>query len=222
MPAIRSVKDATGTRDRLIGAMLYSLRTKGFHGVGLTEVLNRAQAPKGVLYHHFPGGKTELAVATIRVVVDHITAGLRRLLESHNDPLEALHLWMADAQKALLDSGYDKGCPLATIALESTSRDAAIREAVAEGFQKIRDTLRHTLADKGLAKREAGQLATLIVSAYEGGLMQSRVAGDPKPLHDTHLILLAMIGESLKSGQRQPQTGEKTCRQSPRPRAQRN
>jgi TetR/AcrR family transcriptional repressor of lmrAB and yxaGH operons len=45
--------------------MLTALRTKGFHGVGLSELLAQAQAPKGVLYHHFPGGKTELAVAAI-------------------------------------------------------------------------------------------------------------------------------------------------------------
>jgi TetR/AcrR family transcriptional repressor of lmrAB and yxaGH operons len=221
MPSNQSLVDSTGTRDRLIGAMLYSLRTKGFHGVGLTEVLDRAHAPKGVLYHHFPGGKTELAVATIRVVVDHITAGLKRLFESHSDPLEGLRVWMADAQKALLDSGYEKGCPLATIALESTANDTAIRDAVAEGFHKIRETLRHALVGKGLTQGEAGPLATLVVSAYEGGLMQSRVAGDTAPLHDTHRILLEIIGERLKSGPRTPHTDEESCRPSTLPRARR-
>ena len=58
-----------GTRDRLIGAMLQALSTRGLHGVGINELLVAARAPKGVLYHHFPGGKTELAVATIEQLV---------------------------------------------------------------------------------------------------------------------------------------------------------
>ena len=37
--------------------MLGALRRKGYHGVGLNELLADANAPKGVLYHHFPGGK---------------------------------------------------------------------------------------------------------------------------------------------------------------------
>ena len=54
-----------GTRDRLIAAMTDALRRRGFHGVGVSDILQQAGAPKGVLYHHFPGGKAELAVAAI-------------------------------------------------------------------------------------------------------------------------------------------------------------
>ena len=51
------------TRDRLIAAMLDALRRRGYFGIGLNELLASANAPKGVLYHHFPGGKTELETA---------------------------------------------------------------------------------------------------------------------------------------------------------------
>ena len=197
MAKTQAGNDSSGTRDRLIGAMLHALRTKGFHGVGLNELLGEAQAPKGVLYHHFPGGKTELALAAIEHVVEHMTLGLEHLLSRHRDPVQALTQWVTEAQKVLLASGYEAGCPLATIALESTAQDKPIRQAVAKGFEAIRSTLKKALVANGLEREHAGSLAALIVSAYEGGLIQARVAGSQKPLQDTSHIVLDLVRSSL-------------------------
>ena len=177
--------------------MLHALRTKGFHGVGLNELLGQAQAPKGVLYHHFPGGKTELALAAIEHVVERMTIGLEHLLSRHRDPVQALTLWVTEAQKMLLASGYEAGCPLATIALESTAQDEPIRQALAKGFEAIRSTLKQALVANGLDREHAGSLAALIVSAYEGGLIQARVAGSQKPLQDTSRMVLDLVRSSL-------------------------
>ncbi len=184
--------------------MLTALRTKGFHGVGLSELLAQAQAPKGVLYHHFPGGKTELAVAAIDHVVQHICSALEHLFSQHRDPAQALAQWMKDAQKTLLGSGYEAGCPLATIALESTAQDKPIRQAVAKGFEAIRNTLKKALVANGLDSKRAASLAAMIVSAYEGGLIQARVAGSKKPLQDTAHMLLEVLQSSLPAIRREP------------------
>ena len=189
-----------GTRERLIGAMLEALGTRGFHGVGISELLSRAQAPKGVLYHHFPGGKAELAVVAIDTVVGHITLTLENLFSRHGDPVQALTLWMQDAQSTLLGSGCQRGCPLATIALESTAQDTAIREAVARGFAAIRGTLTRALVAGGIEPPLAARLASLIVSAYEGGLIQARVAGSGGPLQDTATTLLDTLRALIPPG----------------------
>lgn len=189
-----------GTRERLIGAMLEALGTRGFHGVGISELLSRAQAPKGVLYHHFPGGKTELAVVAIDTVAGHITLTLEKLFSRHGDPVQALTLWMQDAQSTLLGSGCQRGCPLATIALESTAEDTAIREAVARGFAAIRGTLTRALVAGGIEPPLAARLASLIVSAYEGGLIQARVAGSGGPLQDTATTLLDTLRALIPPG----------------------
>src|SRR5690606_4159709 len=106
-----------GTRERLIAAMTDALRRRGLHGGGLTELLAQAGAPKGVLYHHFPGGKTELAIAAIDHVVDRMLHGLDALLTRIPDPVEALGHWMTGATARLRDTGFECGCPLATVAL---------------------------------------------------------------------------------------------------------
>jgi TetR/AcrR family transcriptional repressor of lmrAB and yxaGH operons len=61
-------------RQRLIAAMTDALQRRGRHGSGLTGLLAAAKAPKGVLYHHFPGGKTELAVAAVEATVERLGA----------------------------------------------------------------------------------------------------------------------------------------------------
>lgn len=185
------------TRDRLISAMLGALRTRGYHGVGLNELLATAGAPKGVLYHHFPGGKAELAVAAINAVVAHLCADLDKLLARDADPVLALGAWMASAQKALEKSGFDKGCPLATVALESTSDDEAIRLALAQGFEAIRARLAAVLQRAGMKAAAARACAALIVSAYEGALIQARVAGNSQPMRDASAALTAMVQLSL-------------------------
>jgi TetR/AcrR family transcriptional repressor of lmrAB and yxaGH operons len=194
---MQSTSEVISTRDRLVLAMIQALRSKGFHGVGLSEILNTAQAPKGVLYHHFPGGKAELAVVAIQTVVNQITDGLNAVVKRSGNTAQALTAWMGSAQKRLLSSGFESGCPLATIALESTPNDAEIRAALADGFATIRTSLATALQDAGIEPKQARALAALVVSAYEGALVQARVAGNVEVMHDTTQALVGLIQSHL-------------------------
>ena len=187
------------TRDRLIAAMLNALRRKGYHGVGLSELLAEAGAPKGVLYHHFPGGKSELAVAAIQSVVKQMTGGLQKLLTRHANLADGLQAWMVSAQKLLVGSGFEQGCPLASIALESTPDDVAIRAALADGFASIRTHLADGLQTAGITPTRSANLAALMVSAYEGALLQARVAGQVQAMQNTTEALVELIRLSLPS-----------------------
>jgi TetR/AcrR family transcriptional repressor of lmrAB and yxaGH operons len=186
-----------GTRERLIGAMLEALRTRGYHGVGLADVLDAAGAPKGVLYHHFPGGKSELAVSAIDAVVGQIGLDLDKLFQRTGDPAQALAVWLGGAQRILEKSGFERGCPLATIALESSPDDEEIRRALEKGFAAIRSRLGGVLAGSGLSQARSRNLAALIVSAYEGALLQARVAGSVQPMRDTAEALVDLVRANL-------------------------
>ncbi len=197
MSKTASQKAVPPTRDRLIAAMLDALRTRGFHGIGLAELLRASDTPKGVLYHHFPGGKAELAVAAINLAVAHLLVGLDKVFERESDPVKALNLWMDSAQKGLARSGYEQGCPLATIALESTAEDQEIRDAIANGFASLRTGLADQLIKARIDDVRARSLAALIVSAYEGALLQARVAGKVTVMQETTEALQLMIQVSM-------------------------
>jgi TetR/AcrR family transcriptional repressor of lmrAB and yxaGH operons len=195
------VDSSLPTRERLVAAMVDALRRRGLHGIGLNEILQSAQAPKGVLYHHFPGGKAELAVAAIDATVAQFDASLQRLMQRQADPVAAMRQWLDAAGLQLQRSGYQAGCPLATVALETTPADTALREALARGFAMLRMRLAALLVHAGVADARAAGLAALVVAAYEGGLMQARVAGDAQSLRHTTETLLAIVAAELP-GQR--------------------
>lgn len=203
-----SIDDVPGTRDRLIAAMSDLLQRRGFHGIGLSDVLAQAHAPKGVLYHHFPGGKVELAVAAIQAAVAYMKARLDRLQAAHDDPVQALRAWLDHAQKQLEQSDFERGCPLATVALESTAADHVLRQALAQGFGEIRERLAGLLSQAGVMPVRAAQLATLMVGAYEGALIQSRVAGSAQPVRDIADVLLEWVRceTKPKTDQQEPES----------------
>ncbi|WP_291137023.1 TetR/AcrR family transcriptional regulator [Hydrogenophaga sp.] len=180
-------------RERLIAAMTDALRRRGLHGIGLTELLQAAGAPKGVLYHHFPGGKTELAIAAIDDVVDRMVAGLDALMQAVPDPIQATRQWMAKATDHLIRSGFEVGCPLAAVGLETTPDDAALRDALARAFARMRTRIAIALANGGMEAAQASRMAALIVSTYEGGLLQARVAQSPEPITQATQALLDLL-----------------------------
>lgn len=176
------------TRDKLIDAMIDALQRKGLHGVGLNELLAAADAPKGSLYHHFPNGKTELAVAAIERVGQRAEQAFAALFERQSNPLDALTIWLQGALGQLQESAFECGCPLATVALESGPQDHEIRAALANAFAAIRQALQQQLQRHGYPQPEG--LAALFVALYEGGLLQARVAGSSEPLKQAVATLL--------------------------------
>lgn len=50
------------SRDKLVWTASKLFQERGYHGVGLSEILAVAGLPKGSLYHHFPNGKADLAL----------------------------------------------------------------------------------------------------------------------------------------------------------------
>ncbi len=187
-----------GTKQRLVAAMTDGLQRRGLHGTGLSDVLRDAGAPKGVLYHHFPDGKTGLALASIEESIATITGWLDVALEKYPDPLEAIERWVRAASRRLGETDFEGGCPLATIALETTADDVEVRAALASAFATLRARMAAALASAGTP--HADGLAMLIVAAYEGGLLQSRVANSVEPLQLASETLGSLIRAQRLTG----------------------
>ena len=47
----------SSAREDMLSAAIELFRARGFEGVGVAELLSKANAPRGSLYFHFPGGK---------------------------------------------------------------------------------------------------------------------------------------------------------------------
>src|SRR3954470_20486575 len=77
-------------RARMIDSAAELFRERGVNGTSFSDVLERSGAPRGSLYHWFPGGKAQLAEETTRYAGEVIAAGLAAALEE-KDPVAAIH-----------------------------------------------------------------------------------------------------------------------------------
>ena len=66
---IRTKDMAQGdVRTKMVKGAAGLLATKGVEGTSFAEVLAATDAPRGSIYHHFPGGKAELVHAALDLV----------------------------------------------------------------------------------------------------------------------------------------------------------
>jgi AcrR family transcriptional regulator len=172
------------------------LRERGYTGTGFREVIALTGAPRGSIYHHFPGGKAELAGEAVGYV-----GGLaRQAIESDlagGDPIAALRgfveLWRADFER----SGYRAGCPIAAVAVESHDEAPELLDAADRAFGQWQSAFAASLRQAGVARQRAERLAALVVAAVEGAIVLSRARRDPQPLLDVARELEASLGEAL-------------------------
>ena len=181
---------ATDTRERILDATADLFLERGFAGTGLKAISTAARAPFGSLYHHFPGGKDELAAASLRRAADGYAAHVLEVLaDGPSDVVEAVRHGFAAAGRTLVDTGFVDACPIATVALEVASSNEPLRLVTAEIFDGWLAAIDLLFLGAGLDAATARRLSTLFLAALEGGFLLSRASKDPAPM--------LLLGESV-------------------------
>src|SRR5437763_3904554 len=93
------------------------MRERGVEATSFADVVAHSGAPRGSIYHHFPGGKAQLIEEATRYAGDFTAAGLTRAL-AQDDPVAAIRRFAAMWRELLRDSDYGAGCPVVAASLE--------------------------------------------------------------------------------------------------------
>lgn len=158
-------------------------RAQGMEATGFSEILAASGAARGAIYHHFPGGKEELAAAVVAANGRDVVAALEQVLARDDDPAVAVRRFITDYAEAFERSGFAFGCPIAPTVLEAANRSEAIRGASAAAFASWEQAIATRLVDEGAEPARAGAIATLVIASIEGALVLSRAARDVAPFH---------------------------------------
>lgn len=173
------------TRDRLIRTAARLFRERGVTGTGILTVLAEAQAPRGSLYHHFPGGKEQLTVEALHYESDRVSQALRAVLTDDVDEAAALALFAEALASDLERSGFRLGCPVSTATLELASDDEAVRAVCASTYETWTRLLADHLVRLGRPEGPARDRAELVLCAFEGALLLARASKDGDVLRRT-------------------------------------
>src|SRR5436190_10163008 len=76
-------------RERMIESALILMGQKGVEATSFSQVIEHSGAPRGSIYHHFPGGKAQLVEEATRYAGD-IVANLAEAQIDPDDPLAGL------------------------------------------------------------------------------------------------------------------------------------
>ncbi len=178
----RGSRGGERTRARMVAAAAALFRRHGYRNTTWSQVVAESGTPWGSIAFHFPGGKEELGEAALRTAGDEVAAVIDVVAGRHPDPAEAVLTFFHESGRLMAASGYTMGCPVATTALEMSGSSERLREAAREVFDQWRARLAVPLVRSGLEGSGAAALATLVISAFEGALVLSRVERSPAPL----------------------------------------
>ena len=165
------------TRDRLVAAARELFLEKGYQSTSIADILQRAGANSGSLYHFFPT-KQDLLVA----VLEGYREGIRPMLlepawAGVDDPIERVFALLGRYRRALEETECFYGCPIGSLALELHEPDPAVRELLAANFSAWVGAVEGCLEEAG-ERLPAGvdrrALASFVLSVMEGAVMQSR------------------------------------------------
>ena len=184
------------TKKRMVKGAAQLLRERGYTGTGFREVIELTGAPRGSIYHHFPGGKAQLAGEAVDYVGGLARGAIERSF-AEGGPIAGLRafveVWRADFER----SGYRAGCPIVAVAVENHDDAPELLDSAARAFEAWRTAFAGSLRDAGVGPARAQRLAALVVSAVEGAIVLSRAERDPKPLLDVAAELEDVIAVAL-------------------------
>jgi len=169
-------------REPIIDAAVTLFRRQGYAGTGLNDIVDASGAPKGSLYHYFPGGKRSIAVAAVEQAGVRLNGTLNALANESATTSELLGALAAMLAKWLRQSDYRDGCPMTTVLLELAPQEREVARAGRDAFRARTAILRKKLLEDGLPFTQAEALAQLATSALQGALVQARVERSDRPV----------------------------------------
>lgn len=172
------------TRTRILEHAAQLIYTNGVHATN-NEQLRRAAGVSGSQLNHYFPSKESLVLAVIEWQAERVLTFHRSEKFTRFESLESLREW-AEFYIAY-EHSYREGCTLGSLASEIIKTDLDVRAELAEAFEQWRDVFRDGLErmrQLGRISEEANptELAYLLLSAFQGGMLLAQVAQDISPL----------------------------------------
>ncbi len=167
--------------DKLLDRLTRVFRLYGFEGASLSRISKATGLGRASLYHRFPGGKDEMAMAVLARAGRWMAHGIKAPLSGSGPPSQRIRL-MADRLHEFY-SGGRQSCLLDSLSF--SAEDNAIRKHVKEGMTVWAKSLAAVAREAGLPAKKAQQRAEDAIVRIQGSLVMARATGDTGPFERT-------------------------------------
>ena len=162
--------------DELLDGLVSVFQSFGYEGASMSRIAEATGLGRASLYHRFPGGKEEMALAALKRA-DTIFGGyvLSPLTQS-GDPVARVRR-MAERMTDFYDTGR-KSCLLDTL---SMGDEEALQRPIKNSFATLQKVLAGVAQEAGATPAVAKERAEKALVGLQGALVMARASGDTKP-----------------------------------------
>jgi TetR/AcrR family transcriptional repressor of lmrAB and yxaGH operons len=189
-------------RQALIDSSVGLFQRQGYAATGLAEILAESGAPRGSLYHYFPDGKEAIGEAALQSAAAVIAERLNGAAAGGVDPRVVVRRMAAVMAGTLVESGYTRSCPIASVALETSNLSERLSKASREAIDLWTSSLAAVFCAGGIAEARARALADFALGTMEGAFLLARVRRSVAPLENAADEVVRVLALEL------PATGE--------------
>lgn len=168
-------ENPNAARHDLVVKLHELFRQRGYEGVSIGDISIATGLGKSSLYHHFPGGKEEMAEAVIAFARAALELDVFAPLRSDGDAAARIGAMLAEVNR--IYSGGATPCVLA--ALLSTTTESPLARGTAQIFADWKDAIAATVEELGVRPAEAQRRARAALSLLQGALVITRALKDP-------------------------------------------
>lgn len=172
------------TRARILEQAAELIHTKGVAATN-NEQLRRVTGISGSQLNHYFPTKESLVMAVIEWQTEQVMRFYGSEQFAGFDTIEALRAWVD--YYVTHESAYRDGCTLGSLASQIIKSDLQVHDELARAFDQWRNIFRDGLRRmQGLGRLSATadptQLADLLLSTFQGGMLLTQVQQDVTPL----------------------------------------
>jgi AcrR family transcriptional regulator len=173
---------ARSTRETILTAAAELMRHKGYGAVGMKDIAAASGAPIGSLYHHFRGGKVQIAREALINAGQAYALLIPSIVDSYTDVSEAIDAVFTQAAEDMASTGFANMCPVASVAAEVADTVEELRETSATVFQNWIDGGAAYFVARGLNELQARELTLTLIGTLEGAFVLARTLRSAEPL----------------------------------------
>jgi AcrR family transcriptional regulator len=174
----------------MVQAARQLIRERGYNATAFSDVLELSGAPRGSVYFHFPGGKTQLAMEAAEAHAHEQVTIIDRAADQADSAAQLVELYVDLSREGMVDSNYGRGCGVAPLVTEGAARESAdVGETARRAFSEMTDRLAFHFVTFGVDRAAARELAHAVIAGVQGAMVTSRALHSPAPYDAVRTVL---------------------------------
>ena len=180
-------------KESIIQHAMIAFSEKGYYGMGLSELLQRCDIPKGSFYYYFPNGKKQLLEETLDYCYTDMKNSWHKNLFDKPDITDIFATMIDGLASEVQHHRYFDSLTMTMIAIESVYLDKDIHQKCTELYQDWKHEYTIQFIKRGYTNEQAIVKAQAVFALIHGSMLSSWIKQDNQDLLDAKVALKAII-----------------------------